>query len=116
MKGSRTMDGPIIRINRKSAFSLSKELVEALSLKEEDRIALVSENSDWYIMNKADGFKVRTQSNGTSMQFNCAELAKILLDSCKLEGQSYRMKVSQSSTTLKDGTTAWCIITASAKE
>lgn len=115
LKGTRTSES-MIRINRKSAFSLSKAAVTSLGLKEGDKIALVHEAGDWYIILKADGFELRSQTSDHSLKFNCAALSKILLDSCKLEGNSYCMKVSEGKATLKDGTPAWCIITASAKE
>lgn len=115
IRGSRRGESSI-RFNRKTAICITKEAVTAIGLESGDRIALVHEDNDWYIILKADGFSLRTHTSEKSMQFNCAALANKVLDSLKLEGRSYSMKVSEGSTTLKDGTTAWCIITASAKE
>lgn len=106
-----------IRINRLSAFSLSKATCENAALEAGNKIGFLydDESGDWYLTKDPEGYELRTTSSGKGLCFSSAGMANKMLDISGLEGNNYLFRVAKEPIKLENKARAWCIIIASAK-
>ena len=116
VKGVRTGEAAI-RINRKAAFTINSKAKEVIGLQDGDYVVLAEAEAEkeWYLIKSTQGFKLRDNSNKTTLAFNCSNLANIILDSRNLKDKSYSIKIATVPTDLGNDAIGWCLFTASAK-
>lgn len=106
-----------ISIGKSGVFSLNKTLVDALNLKEGDKISVGNDENrvkDWFLVQQkqGDGFSLRKISN-YRLGFNCSKASSEIFKTLKITGKTtINIPVSDTPEELPGGDKAYALITS----
>lgn len=127
--GTKKAGQSTILLRRTSGNTISHGAVEALELKEGDKIGILHDkkNKEWYIIRHDEGFELKTSPSDSkktkALRFSSSAMTNIILDSVGFtEMKSASMRLATEPTELKDilgfdkSLKGYAIITSSAKK
>ncbi|WP_339679995.1 hypothetical protein [Cyclobacterium marinum] len=103
---TRAVDNePFITVNQKNGLiNFNKGAINLLKLKGTETITFYQDEDNplrWYFNQHPNGFKLREASSG-SYVFGCKSLAKDIIDSLEVKGNSIRIPISKTAPTIDD--------------
>jgi len=95
------LNEPAITVNGKSGLiTFNKALIQKLGLKEADTVSFYQDEEHplkWYFFHSENGFIIR-QTTGGNLIFGCKAMAKDILSSLEINGNSVQIPVSGKNT------------------